>query len=255
MSILLNITVLLWLINLAPPLVSLLLGERFPQQVDLGWRMNDGRPLLGDHKTIRGVIAGIAGGGLAGWLLGWPMAIGAAGGALSMAGDLATSFIKRRLGAPSGAVIAGVDQLLEGALPLLILAPYAGLGLGPSIHALIIFCAGALGGSYLFNRVFPRRPAGTPRPAQRSNRRWREWRACDTAYHPWHPIINADRGIYYDLLMKTAFRVLRLYHRGRKNALAIGLRELTLNFEDLPPAFDGYTLLFLTDLEKRRMLL
>ncbi|BBO92728.1 CDP-archaeol synthase [Desulfosarcina ovata] len=248
MWIVLKFLFLLWLVNLAPPLLSLLLKERFRTPLDLGYRLNDGRPLLGDHKTIRGVLAGIITGGTLGWLMGWPVGIGLGIGALSMAGDLLTSFIKRRLGKPSGSVVPGLDQLPEGALPLLVLVPYAHLGAMPSTILLLLFCAGAYAGSFLFSWIFLNRAARRYRRNLRPGLRWREWRACDMAYHPLHPVLNADRSIFYHLLMKTAFRVLRLYGRGRKNALDIGLSPVTLYFEDLPAAFDDYTILFLTDL-------
>lgn len=244
----LKILCLLWLINLAPPFLSLLLKERLRTPVDLGRRLKDGQPLFGDHKTIRGVLAGVATGGLTGCLMGLPVGIGLACGALSMTGDLLTSFAKRRLGKPSGTVMAGLDQLPEGALPLLVLVPHAGFGAVGATAVLLLFCAGAYAGSFLFTRIFIDHAARRYRRKLRPSQRWREWRACDMAYHPLHPILNADRAIYYHLLMKNAFRAMRLYGRGRENALAIRLNTVTLNFEDLPAAFEDYTILFLTDL-------
>ena len=38
-----------------------------------------------------------------------------------------------------------------------------------------------------------------------------------------------------------------LHRAGRRNALAVRLNELTFTFSDLPPAFDGYRILHLTD--------
>ncbi|WP_054690448.1 CDP-archaeol synthase [Desulfosarcina cetonica] len=244
----LKILSLLWLVNLAPPIASLVLRERFRTPVDGGCRLKDGRRLLGDHKTLRGVLAGITTGGLMGWLLGMPLGIGLSCGFLSMAGDLLTSFVKRRLGKPSGAVVAGLDQLPEGALPLLVLVPYARLGVASYVGLLLLFGVGAYVGSFLFTWISLNRTGRRYRRNLPLTGRLREWRACDTAYHPLHPVINVDRNIYYQLLMKTAFRLTWLYGRGRKNALSIRLNTVTFHFDDLPAAFDGYTILLLTDL-------
>jgi len=43
-------------------------------------------------------------------------------------------------------------------------------------------------------------------------------------------------------------RPIGLYERGMRNALDIRLRRMEVAFDDLPPAFDGYTILHLTDL-------
>lgn len=243
-----TILVFLWLVNLAPPLSSLLLKERGQTPVDLGRRMKDGHPLFGPHKTFRGVVAGVVAGGLIGWLVGFPVGIGLGCGALSMAGDLICSLIKRRLGKPSGAVMAGLDQLLEGALPFVVLTPYAGLGIVQTAGLILIFCMGAYFGSLVISLFFLKRAIKRYKRKLRPRQRLREWRACDTAYHPLHRFFNFERAIYYHLLMKGAFHVMGLYHRGRQNALAIRLKQVTLEFEDLPAAFDDYSILFLSDL-------
>lgn len=248
MWLVLNILVLLWLVNLAPPILSLIFKERARTPLDLGHRLGDGQPLLGSHKTIRGLLAGVAAGGLIGWLMGFPAGIGFGCGVLSMAGDLLASFIKRRLGKPSGAIMAGLDQLPEGALPFLILAPYAQLGPLQTTVLILLFCVGAFAGSYLFTLIFMKRTVRRYQRKLRPRQRLREWRACDMAYNPLHPFFNFERAIYYHVLMGTAFRMMRLYAKGKQNALAIRLNQLTLSFEDLPAAFDDYTILFLTDL-------
>ncbi len=43
-------------------------------------------------------------------------------------------------------------------------------------------------------------------------------------------------------------RAVGLFERGRRNALDVGLTRLELAFDDLPPAFDGFRILQLTDL-------
>jgi predicted MPP superfamily phosphohydrolase len=49
-------------------------------------------------------------------------------------------------------------------------------------------------------------------------------------------------------LIRTVLRLTQLYQRGRRNALDIQLRHNTVRLEGLPAAFDGYTLLHLSDL-------
>jgi predicted MPP superfamily phosphohydrolase len=48
--------------------------------------------------------------------------------------------------------------------------------------------------------------------------------------------------------MKAVFKIMGLYGQGKENALQIQLHRLTFEFKDLPEAFDGYTLLYLSDL-------
>ena len=43
------------------------------------------------------------------------------------------------------------------------------------------------------------------------------------------------------------------YRQGVRNALALGVSEVELFFPNLPPAFDGYSILHLTDLHLRRL--
>ncbi len=52
----------LFLVNGLPPIVSIIVGDRYSLAVDGGKLWLDGRPIFGSHKTIRGIAAGIAGG-------------------------------------------------------------------------------------------------------------------------------------------------------------------------------------------------
>ena len=111
--------------------------------------MRDGKPILGKGKTVRGTIAGIACGTIAAamvWLLfpqqtliatnqyvlfGFLVSCGA------MAGDLAGSFIKRRLLIDSGAPTPGLDQLGFAVGGLLFSTP---LYL-PNAYEVLVICA------------------------------------------------------------------------------------------------------------------
>ena len=248
MLICLKILILLWLVNLAPPLLAHYLDTRWDTPVDRHRLWLDGRELLGPHKTLRGLAAGIAAGLLVGLLLGlhWWAALAAAG--LSMIGDLLSSFIKRRLQIPSGRNVAGLDQVLEGALPLLLLASVYGLGRWQVVLLLAVFCCGAYAGSWLLHEMLRKRPCGLHRRPLNSRIRLREIRSCQITSRPFHYLLNFEDAIYYHVIMKGTFRALGIYHRGVRNALEIDLNRYTLPFADLPAAFDGYTILFLSDL-------
>jgi CDP-2,3-bis-(O-geranylgeranyl)-sn-glycerol synthase len=97
------------------------------QPIDLGRKMPDGKPVFGSHKTIRGFATGIIAGTLTGagqnavlrfiapsdfalpfqftlWLA-FVISLGA------LIGDLAHSFVKRRIGISDGAPLPIADQL------------------------------------------------------------------------------------------------------------------------------------------------
>jgi uncharacterized protein len=54
-------------------------------------------------------------------------------------------------------------------------------------------------------------------------------------------------------LAEPLLQFLGWYRRGVRNALALGVSEVELFFPNLPPAFDGYSILHLTDLHLRRL--
>jgi predicted MPP superfamily phosphohydrolase len=165
-----------------------------------------------------------------------------------MTGDLLSSFIKRRLGQPSGNVSPGLDQLFEGLLPLAVLAGYHSLSSAEVAVLLAIFAGGAFLGSWFFKKVLLEKPdKDYPRPLS-SRVRFKELRRCSVPLTPFHRWLNLEDVIYYNLIMTGAFRLLGLYEKGRENALQICKREITLTFPDLPQAFDGYTILFMSDL-------
>ncbi len=100
--------------------------------IDMGRRMPDGRRVLGDGKTWEGFITGLAAAALTGiilyLILGDPALVeaGLASGFGAMLGDMAGSFIKRRIGLERGAPAPLLDQLdfYIGALVMLHLAGF-----------------------------------------------------------------------------------------------------------------------------------
>ncbi len=114
-----KLLLLLLIANGAPIIATALCGARWAWPLDAGRVLADGQRLLGATKTWRGLLAALlvtTGGAL---LLGVPAAVGALIGLLAMAGDLLSSFIKRRLGRPSSSMMLGLDQVPEALLPLL----------------------------------------------------------------------------------------------------------------------------------------
>jgi hypothetical protein len=107
--------------NSTPVIVGHILGPRCPAAIDGNRTLRDHRPIFGPHKTWRGLITGIMAAGLVGSLLGTGFAIGALFGSVALAGDLLSSFIKRRLGFSSGQSSLLLDQLPEALLPMLVL--------------------------------------------------------------------------------------------------------------------------------------
>lgn len=125
-------TVLLLLLivaNGAPILVAWRLGPRWDWPLDAGLVLRDGRRLLGESGTLRGLVAAVVASALLAWVLGLGAGTGALIGLLAMAGDALSSFIKRRLGLPPGAKTTGLDQVPEALLPLLVVAGPLGLQL------------------------------------------------------------------------------------------------------------------------------
>jgi CDP-archaeol synthase len=107
--------------NTAPVLAARALGVHLAAPIDGNFRLSDGRPLLGSHKTWRGFASGIIAATVIAWTVGLSPFLGAVAGALALIGDLLSSFAKRRLGRTSGAWCPGLDQLPEALLPLIVL--------------------------------------------------------------------------------------------------------------------------------------
>lgn len=123
----LEVLVLLAAANGGPVLATRLLGSRWAQPLDGGRLAWDGRPLLGRSKTVRGIIVAMLATSVAAALMGLGWQLGVLFGAASMAGDLFSSFLKRRLGIQSSGQAVGLDQIPEALFPLL--ACYRALGL------------------------------------------------------------------------------------------------------------------------------
>jgi CDP-2,3-bis-(O-geranylgeranyl)-sn-glycerol synthase len=130
--------------NSTPLFVKKLFGNRFPQPLDAGITFFDGRPLLGRSKTLRGVLSSLLATTLGALLIGLSPVIGIIVAVTAMAGDLLSSFVKRRLAlAPSSQAI-GLDQVPESLLPLLACRTALSLNAIDITLAVAIFFAGEL---------------------------------------------------------------------------------------------------------------
>lgn len=105
--------------------IPVILGGGRP--IDGGRKLRDGQPIFGSHKTIRGFIAGVIAGSLTGAAQAFlqqfielpgfvlPFIFSVVVGILisvgALIGDLAHSFIKRRIGRTEGAPLLIADQL------------------------------------------------------------------------------------------------------------------------------------------------
>jgi uncharacterized protein len=240
--------ILLWVINFIPPLLTYVFEDKWNTPVDLGQRFRDGRPLLGPHKTFRGLFAGVVAGLLSGSVLGFPWWMGLELGLLSMAGDLTSSFIKRRLGTSSGDIVPVLDQVFEGLFPLLVLSRQVSLGAGEVLLLLVLFCIGAYCGSLFLNRVLRAIPFENYPRSLRPRVRFKEFRSCQITSAPLRYFMNFEDAFYYHILMKTVLRLVGVYEKGKRNALRVETRNIAFYFQDLPPQFENYSILYLSDL-------
>jgi len=115
-----QILVLLTLANGTPIIAKKLFGRRLSRPFDAGILFFDQRPLFGPSKTIRGVLSSILVTTADAVLLGMRPEIGTLVACAAMAGDLFSSFVKRRLNLRSSSQALGLDQVPESLLPLLL---------------------------------------------------------------------------------------------------------------------------------------
>jgi CDP-archaeol synthase len=144
---------LLAIANSAPLVAKKLLGNRFALPLDANITFFDGQPLLGRSKTLRGILSSLLATTLGALLIGLSPGIGISVAATAMAGDLFSSFVKRRLAlAPSSQAI-GLDQIPESLLPLLACRTALSLSAIEITLVVAVFFAGELVLSRLLYKV------------------------------------------------------------------------------------------------------
>jgi CDP-2,3-bis-(O-geranylgeranyl)-sn-glycerol synthase len=115
----LQLLILLTVANGSPVVARKIVGDSLAYPLDGGVKFIDGHPLFGSSKTWRGVLVAIFATPICAPLIGQEFAIGLVVGVTAMAGDLLSSFLKRRLGLAPSSRATGLDQIPESLFPLL----------------------------------------------------------------------------------------------------------------------------------------
>lgn len=105
--------------NGTPIVAKKVFGRRFSFPLDAGASLFDGRRLFGKSKTVRGILLSILLTTAGAPILGLDFATGGRVAVAAMAGDLLSSFVKRRLNLPSSSQSVGLDQVPESLFPML----------------------------------------------------------------------------------------------------------------------------------------
>jgi CDP-2,3-bis-(O-geranylgeranyl)-sn-glycerol synthase len=140
---------LMTLANGTPVIAKRVLGTRFSLPLDAGVIFFDRRPLFGASKTIRGILVSIVFTTAGAPVLGLDLAIGAKVAIAAMAGDLLSSFIKRRLNFPPSSQAVGLDQVPESLFPMLACRAALSLDIADIALGVGIFFVGEL----IFSRL------------------------------------------------------------------------------------------------------
>jgi hypothetical protein len=135
--------VLLMVANGAPVIAKKILGSRFAYPLDAGLMLGQ-QPLLGSSKTIRGVLVSIFFTTASAPVVGLHPKIGALVAGAAMAGDLFSSFVKRRLDLQPSSHALGLDQVPESLIPLLACRAVLSLTVTDIALAVGIFFVGEL---------------------------------------------------------------------------------------------------------------
>ena len=114
-----QLLLLLSLANGSPVIAKRILGETCATPLDGNTQFVDGRPLFGPSKTIRGVVASLLVTTLGAPVIGLGFGIGLLVATTAMAGDLLSSFVKRRLDLAPSSRATGLDQVPKSLFPLL----------------------------------------------------------------------------------------------------------------------------------------
>ena len=148
---------MLVLANGAPVVAAGLLKKRWSAPVDGGRLWPDGRPVFGKSKTWRGLVSGSIACALFALFTGLGFVFGLVFGLLGLAGDLLSSFIKRRLGLASSARAVGLDQIPEALLPMLLAMWWLPVSAWVVLIVVVLFTLSNIFGSPLLYRLGIRR--------------------------------------------------------------------------------------------------
>jgi CDP-diglyceride synthetase len=140
----LQILVLLTFANGTPIVAKKIFGSRFALPLDAGIIFFDGRPVFGASKTMRGIVVSILITSAIAPFIGLDLTIGAIVASSAMAGDLFSSFVKRRLNFQPSSQALGLDQVPESLFPLLACRDAFSLTIADIALGVGIFFIGAL---------------------------------------------------------------------------------------------------------------
>ena len=145
-----QLLILLSLANGSPVIAKRIFGENYAAPIDGNTRFVDRRPLLGPSKTIRGVVVSLLVTALGAMLLGFQFWLGLLVASAAMAGDLLSSFLKRRLRLAPSSKATGLDQIPESLFPLLACRSVLSL----TWIDIAVGCAIFFAGEVLLSRLF-----------------------------------------------------------------------------------------------------
>ena len=142
--LLLQLLILLVVANGAAVAAKKLLGGTPAQPLDGGTLFVDGRPVFGPTKTIRGVVVSVLATAICAALMGLGWRVGVLIATFAMAGDLFSSFVKRRLDLASSSMAIGLDHIPESFFPLLASSLLLPLNVPDVVAGTTIFVVAAL---------------------------------------------------------------------------------------------------------------
>ncbi len=148
-----ELLILLTLSNAAPVIAAKLFKDKCSWPIDAGVRFVDGQPLFGASKTVRGFLFAVVFTTLGAWLMGLGWKTGVVMGSVSMAGDLFSSFTKRRFKLPPSSRATGLDQIPEALFPLLACKQALDLGVTEILVIVGLFLTGSLILSPVFHKL------------------------------------------------------------------------------------------------------
>ena len=140
----LQLLILLIVANGTAVLAKKVLGGTFGRPLDGGATFVDGQPLFGPSKTIRGVVASLLGTSICAALMGLGWQIGSLIAVFAIAGDLFSSFVKRRLRLTPSSMAIGLDHIPESLFPLLASRLLLPLNTLDIVVGVTVFVVGAL---------------------------------------------------------------------------------------------------------------
>jgi CDP-2,3-bis-(O-geranylgeranyl)-sn-glycerol synthase len=143
-DLILKFLLLLAIANGTPVVAKRLLGRFLRYPLDAGMTFIDGRAILGSSKTIRGILVSVIATSVCAPLLGFAWTTGLLISLAAMAGDLFSSFIKRRIGYPPSSKALGLDQIPESLFPALACKSILALTFTDVILIVALFSVGNL---------------------------------------------------------------------------------------------------------------